>query len=155
MENIDNNEIEWEKTIEYILNRKEGGNDITEMERRNKDIYKSQCPRCNWEPETWMHIWQCEKNETTIQEIIIDEIDKQIKAYKKRGEYQDWKTSKAQGLTEEERNKITVEKYKNQIIIQQLVNRWMGKLIETDYRHQNIWYKTDISDIVNSLYRNN
>ncbi|RIA88531.1 hypothetical protein C1645_739334 [Glomus cerebriforme] len=39
------------------------------------------------------------------------------------------KSSKAQVLTEEERNKITVEKYKKQVIIQQLVNRWM-ELVE-------------------------
>ncbi|RIA97008.1 hypothetical protein C1645_814672 [Glomus cerebriforme] len=206
----------------------------------NNDVYKSQCPRCNWENETWMHIWHCEKNETTIQDIIFEEIDVQIKAlqeenitinrqkWKERiidiitkrsnnieGGYiyheiikgifnkqlyemesireiklkMEWlitniarkarekiwnkrcdqvielekkggllrsdkrKTSKNQVLTEKERHKITLDKYKKNIIIKQLVNRWMGILIETDYRHHNIWYKTNISDIVNSLYR--
>ncbi|RIA79910.1 hypothetical protein C1645_839658 [Glomus cerebriforme] len=261
MENINTNEVDWEKTIANILNKKEGGWDITSekdskdriyniknlieqlptysiMEKRNKDIYQSKCPRCKREDETWMHLWQCEQNETTIVAIIQKEINDQIKALQeenikineqrwreriltiltKRSKLIDsgyiyheiikgifnrqlyemesireikvkmerlitniarsarekiWikrcdhvielekkirsdkrKTSKNQGLTEEERNKITVEKYKKNIIINQLVNRWMGIIIETNHRHSDIWYKTNIIDIVNSLYRN-
>ncbi|RIA81171.1 hypothetical protein C1645_837426 [Glomus cerebriforme] len=54
-----------------------------EMERRNNEIYNSRYPRCKWEIENWMHIWQCKKNEIIIQDIINEEIDIQINELQK------------------------------------------------------------------------
>ncbi|RIA94003.1 hypothetical protein C1645_735110 [Glomus cerebriforme] len=39
MKNVDKNEIEWEKMLEYILNRKEGGYDITSEKDLRDRIY--------------------------------------------------------------------------------------------------------------------
>ncbi|RIA88402.1 hypothetical protein C1645_739431 [Glomus cerebriforme] len=50
---------------------------------RNKDIYNDKCPRCKLETETWTHVWQCDKNETKIQDIIMEEIDLQIEELRK------------------------------------------------------------------------
>ncbi|RIA94259.1 hypothetical protein C1645_818359, partial [Glomus cerebriforme] len=105
--NLGKKEINWEKTIEYIKNYREGGMTITSdkdrrdrsyniknlieqlptykvMTRRNEEIYDVKCPRCNKEEETWMHIWQCEANEIKIQDIIQDEIDINIKALQQK-----------------------------------------------------------------------
>ena len=55
-------------------------------------------------------------------------------------------------ITIEEKNQRTIELYKKQIIITQLIDR-TGILIENNYKTKGIWYKTDIKDIINSLYR--
>ncbi|RIA83143.1 hypothetical protein C1645_834251 [Glomus cerebriforme] len=106
LNNIGKKEVDWEKTIEYIKNKNEGGSIITSdkdmrdriyniknlieqlptytiMSRRNKEIYDMKCPRCKKEDETWLHIWQCEKNEYKINDIIQDEIHNQIEALQK------------------------------------------------------------------------
>ncbi|RIA90156.1 hypothetical protein C1645_823718 [Glomus cerebriforme] len=93
VKNMDKKEIDWEKTLYYIMNKEEGGKEITsekdsrnrtyniknlieklptyiEMETRNTEIYNSRCPRCRWDIENWTHIWNCNKNEITIYEII-------------------------------------------------------------------------------------
>ncbi|RIA82208.1 hypothetical protein C1645_835728 [Glomus cerebriforme] len=54
-----------------------------EMERRNNEIYNDKYPRCRLETETWTHIWQCDKNELKIQDLIMEEIDLQIEKLKK------------------------------------------------------------------------
>ncbi|RIA83032.1 hypothetical protein C1645_834428 [Glomus cerebriforme] len=52
------------------MNREEGGNEITSGKDR-------------WDTENWIHIWNCNKNETTIYEIINEEIELQIKELEK------------------------------------------------------------------------
>ncbi|RIA88767.1 hypothetical protein C1645_825857 [Glomus cerebriforme] len=104
--NIEEKDIDWEKTIHYIMNKEEGGSLITlkkdsnkrtyniknileklpmysEMETQNNKIYESKCPRCRSEPENWTHIWNCSKNEVIIYNIIKDEIEIQVKELEK------------------------------------------------------------------------
>ncbi|PKY32153.1 hypothetical protein RhiirB3_450143 [Rhizophagus irregularis] len=38
--------------------------------KRNKRNNNETCPRCNNEIEDWFHIWKCERNEATIEEIL-------------------------------------------------------------------------------------
>ncbi|RIA83998.1 hypothetical protein C1645_832936 [Glomus cerebriforme] len=106
IKNLNKKEIDWVKTLNYILNKEEGGNELTstkdsstrtynikniikklptyqEMERRNNEIYNDKCPRCRLETETWTHVWQCDKNESKIQDLIMEEMDLQIEELKK------------------------------------------------------------------------
>ncbi|RIA84821.1 hypothetical protein C1645_831704 [Glomus cerebriforme] len=177
--NMDNNRVKKDKIDINILEEtisgmvvveEEGGNEITSIKDSNERT-------CKVEAETWTHIWQCDKNETKIQDIIMEEIDVQIEELRKENftiNEPKWKNPKKtkekiwnlrcdqvieierkrnltrldkrkiinnKQLSEEDKNKIMVDKYKRQIIVQQLMDRWTGKLIETDYRQRDIRIK--------------
>ncbi|RIA80245.1 hypothetical protein C1645_839066 [Glomus cerebriforme] len=54
-------------------------------------------------------------------------------------------------LNPEDKRKLLLDKYKKHNIMIQLINRWMGLLIETDKRYSDIWYNTNILDLLNNL----
>lgn len=40
------------------------------LQLRNPEVYQgSRCYRCNYTHESWIHIWICEYNDTTVNQI--------------------------------------------------------------------------------------
>ncbi|RIA80498.1 hypothetical protein C1645_838592 [Glomus cerebriforme] len=81
--NIEEGEIDWEKTFEYIINKEEGGS------RNYKHImnWKKGMMKClnkdvkdvDKKKKDWIHIWSCGKNDPKIYDLIEEVIDIQIK----------------------------------------------------------------------------
>ncbi|RIA83364.1 hypothetical protein C1645_833956 [Glomus cerebriforme] len=52
------------------------------MEKRNNEIFEKKCQRCRRDDENWVHIWNCDRNERSIYEIINNAMDEQIREIK-------------------------------------------------------------------------
>ncbi|RIA83995.1 hypothetical protein C1645_742664 [Glomus cerebriforme] len=135
--NIDKDEIDWNKTFNFIMLKNEEltfemmtknmkkrsyriKNFLEELHtlelinKRNNNLDDIKCMRCKVDNENWNHIWKCENNSTTLYEIVQENLQKNIENLKKKNIYVNearWKDRIINILLEKSTTKV------NQLII--------------------------------------
>ncbi|RIA89662.1 hypothetical protein C1645_824547 [Glomus cerebriforme] len=156
--NIDKDEIDWEKTYDFIMLRNKEAkletstktskvrsyrikNLLEELptleiiNRRNEEKNNNRCMRCKIESESWSHIWECDMNKHTLYDIVNEQISINIRNLKTKNIY-----------VNEERwtdriIKILLEKSmikSNQLIIHDCIKGIFNKRITEIDRNKNI-----------------
>ncbi|RIA98306.1 hypothetical protein C1645_731762 [Glomus cerebriforme] len=108
--NIDKDEIDWNKTFNFIMLKNEELNletttknmkrrsyrvknfleelpTLEMINKRNNNEEDNTCMRCKMDNENWNHIWECENNTITLYDIVQENIQKNIENLKKKNIY--------------------------------------------------------------------
>ncbi|RIA83195.1 hypothetical protein C1645_834176 [Glomus cerebriforme] len=85
--NINKEEIDWNKTFEFIILRQDETTmeTTTKIRRINKQSNQgniNKCIRCKVKNENWNHVWECEQHKTTLYDIVQDNIKRFIENLK-------------------------------------------------------------------------